>query len=218
MPLRRFHLRFLRNGTATLLLLNHRYLAVTCHHVLQRYRELESEVPAPYFQIAEVVLDPDNIVIDEDEQNDLAILDVSSYVAAGNIATSRFVEPARWPPSEVHADDALALAGFPGIWREAFNTGVMRFYSMSVGAGAVASVGDSHIATRFDLQSCKVQINSGKVWGSMGGMSGGPVFVWRKTPILIAELVGFIYEYNEPYDILRVRLARVLGTDGCIHR
>jgi hypothetical protein len=50
----------------------------------------------------------------------------------------------------------------------------------------------------------------------LGGLSGGPVFVWRKTPILIAELVGFIYEYQESLDLMLVRSAAVIRADGTL--
>jgi hypothetical protein len=42
------------------------------------------------------------------------------------------------------------------------------------------------------------------------------VFVWRKTPILVAELVGFIYEYQESLDLMFVRSATVIRDDGRI--
>jgi hypothetical protein len=52
------------------------------------------------------------------------------------------------------------------------------------------------------------------VFGFLGGLSGGPVFAWRKTPVLVAELVGFIYEYQESLDLMFVRSAAVIREDG----
>ena len=45
-------------------------------------------------------------------------------------------------------------------------------------------------------------------------MSGGPVFVWRETGVLLAEIVGFIYEYQESLDLLFIRTANVLRNYG----
>ncbi|MBZ0170079.1 hypothetical protein MELA_03001 [Candidatus Methylomirabilis lanthanidiphila] len=86
----------------------------------------------------------------------------------------------------------------------------------SMGAGEILSVMDEMIVTTVQIQECVTQISHGKIWGSLGGLSGGPVFVWRKTPILVAELVGFIYEYQETLDLMLVRAARVVREDGTI--
>ena len=66
------------------------------------------------------------------------------------------------------------------------------------------------------MEECSVQINHGLVLGSLGGMSGGPVFAWRIKPILRAELVGFIYEYHEGFDLLGIRDAAALKRDGSL--
>ncbi len=68
--------------------------------------------------------------------------------------------------------------------------------------------------TRIDVEQCVSQFNNGVVMGSLGGLSGGPVFVWRKEPILIAELVGFICEYQHTLDLMYIRLANVIREDG----
>lgn len=75
---------------------------------------------------------------------------------------------------------------------------------------------EDRLTTTVDISDCVVQFNNGKIFGSLGGLSGGPVFVWRKTPLLVAELIGFIYEYQPDYDLMFVRLARVLREDGTI--
>ena len=49
----------LRNGTATLLKLRGRFLAVTCQHVLKEYRYLKLAGPMTFFQIGHVLIDPD---------------------------------------------------------------------------------------------------------------------------------------------------------------
>jgi hypothetical protein len=207
----------LRNGTATLIRLKNRFLGVTCQHVLDGYRAFESP-QGKFFQIGPVRIDPERHVISEDRNLDLAIVDITSFVSkTGSLTEANFVQPMNWPPREVSKEDVLCLCGFPGIWREQMDLGHIRFYSFSSGLGEVSSVRDNVIVTRFQIQDCITQINFGKILGSIGGMSGGPVFAWRKTPILIAELVGFIYEYQENLDLMYVRAAKVIRDDGTLY-
>jgi hypothetical protein len=207
----------LRNGTATLLKLDDRYLGVTCQHVLDSYRRLRTESPNTTFYFGSVPFDVEKHLISEDREHDLAIVDLTPFVGKwSDLTEASFVQPMTWPPRDVSKDDVLCLAGFPGIWREQRGLGHLRFYSLQSGTSEVLSVREDTIVTTIQIQDCITQINDGKIWGSLGGLSGGPVFVWRKTPILVAELVGFIYEYQESLDLLFVRLAKVIGQDGTI--
>jgi hypothetical protein len=70
--------------------------------------------------------------------------------------------------------------------------------------------------TRVELEKCVTQFNNGVVLGSLGGLSGGPVFVWRKEPILTAELVGFISEYQKDYDLMRITSANLIRENGTL--
>jgi hypothetical protein len=206
----------LRNGTATLLILKDRFLAVTCQHVLAGFRELKS-VRKTMFQVGTVAMDPDDYLVSEDESLDLAVLDLTSFVGVvPGLTESQFVSPRAWPPAEVTTEDVLCLAGFPGIWRDQIALGHLRLYSLSSGASEVLSVQPDRITTAIQIDDCISQINHGVVLGSLGGISGGPVFAWRKHSFLIAELVGFIYEYQEALDLLFVRSAAVLDDTGLV--
>ena len=109
------------------------------------------------------------------------------------------------------------VVSHPGQWPHGgYNEIQCPLYSYSSGAAEVLSVGDNQVATTVQIQDCITQINHGKVWGSLGGLSGGPVFAWRKTPVLIAELIGFIYEYQESLDLMLVRSAVVIREDGTL--
>src|ERR1019366_268713 len=204
----------LNNGTATLLKLEDRFLGVTCQHVLDGYRRSKA-TRNTFFQLGPVALDPEKFLISEDRDRDLAILDLTSFVGVvPGLPDAKFVQPLKWPPSEVSMNDILCLGGYPGVWREQVGAGHLRFYSFSTGTGEVLSVRDETVVTTVQLQECITQINNGKVMGSLGGLSGGPMLAWRKTPILIAELVGFIYEYHEGFDLMYVRAAKVIRQDA----
>jgi hypothetical protein len=204
----------LRNGTATLLTLKDRFLAVTCQHLLDSYRKAQATTNT-FFQLAHVAMNPNDFLVDEDRDLDLAVLDLTSFVGkAPYLTEANFISPILWPPQPVTTNDVLCLAGFPGIWRDQVELGHVRFYSYSSGASEVTSVNENKIVTRVNIQDCVTQINHGKVFGFLGGLSGGPVFAWRKTPVLVAELVGFIYEYQESLDLMFVRSAAVIREDG----
>ncbi len=207
----------LRNGTATFLRLQDRFIGVTCWHVLDEYRKIRQSKNI-FFQMGPIRIEPEKFIISEHRLLDLVIIDLTSFIGkTDDIAEADFIQPVIWPPREVSKEDVICLAGFPGIWREQKGLGHISFFSFSSGAGEVTSVRDDVIVTRIQIQDCITQINFGKVLGSIGGMSGGPVFAWRKTPILIAELVGFIYEYQENFDLMHVRAAKVIRDDGTIY-
>jgi hypothetical protein len=197
---------FLRNGTVTLLRLGSRFLGVTCYHVLDGFRQLPSSQRG-IFQLGPIVMEPENHLIAEDRERDIAVIDLTSFVGTSTgLREPNFVEPLSWPPADLSTDDVICLGGFPGIWRDQVDLGHLRFYSFSSGASEVTSVREDVIVTRVRVE----------VWGSLGGLSGGPVFAWRKTPILVAELVGFVYEYQESLDLMFVRSAAVLSEEGRI--
>jgi hypothetical protein len=52
----------------------------------------------------------------------------------------------------------------------------------------------------------------------LGGASGGPVFEIREKPTVSLTLVGFIYEYLLPYEIVFARHASFINADGTLRR
>lgn len=205
----------LQSGTMTLLKFDNLFIGVTCQHVLAGYREMHETGAGIIFQIGHAECDPLEHLVSEDRQNDLATFDLTPFVEkVEGMTEANFIEPLSWPPSGISEDDVICLAGFPGIWREQLTLGYLRFYSFSSGASEVHSVGEDRFVTRIEAEKCRLSINEGKVLGSLGGLSGGPVFCWRKSGLLRAELVGFIYEYQEDLDLMYVRAAKVLNRDG----
>lgn len=204
------------SATATLLRLGNRYLGITCSHVVAGFRGLPA-ARRGIFQIGQMAVSIDSDVISEDPNLDLAVFDLTRFLGrdSGAVAAN-FICPAEWPPKPVAADDVLCLAGFPGMWRQQADLGLLRFYSFSSGATGVLSVTPDTIKTRIEVEECIVQIHHGHVLGSLGGLSGGPVFAWRRGLVLTAELVGFIYEYQESLDVLLIRAAGVIGENGTL--
>ncbi|PYV74214.1 MAG: hypothetical protein DMG96_20835 [Acidobacteria bacterium] len=205
----------LRNGTGSLLKLKDKYLGVTCEHVLRQYRRLKEAQTV--FHFGRIEINPEECLISENRDYDLVVFDLTRFVGAvSDFTGAKFVYPTAWPPRGVSREDVICLGGFPGIWREQINLGHLRFYSFSSGAGQVHAVGEHHLMTRFEVDKCVTQFNNGLVLGSLGGLSGGPVFVWRKEAILTAELVGFISEYQTDYDLMRVTSANLIQDNGSL--
>jgi hypothetical protein len=186
--------------------------------VIQNFRERPTS-SEPGFWIGALQLDPLERLVAEDSDFDLAVLDLSgldlSMISDHEIGSS-FVDPLEWPPQKPVVGDFICFGGFPGVWREHRLDDEVIFQSFSLGASEVTSVGDTHIACQLSREHW---IGSRGMRGhdlhDFGGMSGGPALIWRG---LRADLVGFIYEYSEAFDVLNIRAAHVLASDGRIAR
>lgn len=121
------------NGTASLLRLGERYLAVTCAHVLEGFRSERARSAATIFQIGRQSLDPEPFLASESSALDLAVLDVSPLVRdGGDLEPANFSVALQWPPGDLVETDILAFAGFPGVWRDQLALGYLRFYAVTV--------------------------------------------------------------------------------------
>lgn len=211
------------NGTATLLNLGGRYLAVTCSHVLSAYRDLGEGLKNPHFQIGHLPLDPAAQLVDEDVTADLAVLEILPHQVVDEdfpelgLPRKRFFGPGTWPPEPVTNDDVISFAGFPGTWREQNGVNHMSFFMLSHGAAGVYSAGETHFYSRVEVEVCEGKTYYNKEIVDLGGMSGGPVFRWRKGQVR-PDLVGFITEYQASLDLLHIRSSNILEADGRIRR
>jgi hypothetical protein len=203
------------SATITLIKFDSLFIGVTCQHVLAHYRKMQETYSDIIFQIGQARFDPLKHLIQEDKERDLATFNLTSFVGnVKGIEQSNFIEPVIWPPGDVLEDDVICLAGFPGIWREQLALSELRFYSFSSGATFVRAVSDERFVVRIEAEQHIVTVNKGKVLGFLGGLSGSPVFCWRKGDLLRAELVGVIYEYQETLDLMYARALKVLNRDG----
>lgn len=206
-----------QSGSASLLRLNDQPFALTCSHVLDGYRKRLSEGPT-IFQLGNCELDPLAQLKAEHKKLDYALIalteDQAKEIAkpGGPFNGTFFAEPPRWPPGQVMQGEFVAFGGFPGELREAVSFDKISFGSYSSGASKVTSVGDDYFVCQFERE----------VWVKHGyeaepktirGMSGGPVFVIRHSAeagIMTYEFVGHIFEFSESWELLYVRLAKVV--------
>lgn len=213
-PLSKIHPRC-ASGTAALMRLGKKYLALTCQHVLQAYRDLAGR--PRHFQIGHLSLDPESQLLSEDKRLDLAVIELHSdqLLDIGKdtgIPESRFFGPRSWPPDPFQHDDVISFAGFPGEWREQAGLRSFDTYMFSHGAALVHSVSGSHFVTRLELDRVETYFGMMDL-PNIAGMSGGPVFRWRRTS-LEPQLVGIIFEYQDSFDLLYARCTSVIPADG----
>jgi len=204
------------NGTATLLRLDGRPLAVTCAHVVRNFRE-RPPASEPGFWIGSLQIDPLERLLSHNSDLDLAVLDLTgldlSAISDHEIGSS-FVVPFEWPSQRVKVGDFICFGGFPGVWREHRHNDEVVFQSFSVGASEVTAVGEDYMVCQLDREYwVGSRGKRGLDLHEFGGMSGGPALIWRG---LRADLAGFIYEYSDTLDLLYIRSAHVLALDGSL--
>jgi hypothetical protein len=217
---------YARNGTLSLLELDHRHIGITCFHVLEKYRKKREQVPMLDIFLGLLELDPLSRIIDQDSSLDLVTLDLSGVdlkqVSDHPPIGSTFFCPADWPCSEVKEGDFVAFGGFPGLLRVPLNFRDIEFRSFSHGACRVVSVHEDHLVCQFEREDwlCPDNLGSHNALPEvgqldLGGLSGGPVFILRQ---LHWEFVGIIYEYSTEYELLRIRPSNLISSDGRINR
>lgn len=210
----------INNATATLINLNSRLIAITCHHVLDEYRNILRD-GKKVFQINMCAFNPIERIIHESPKYDIVLidlggLDISEIINSEEIS-SKFFVPSKWPPSDIKDDDFVAFGGFPGKWREFISFDEIIFGTFSSGACRIASVGDNYFVCQFEreywVESMKSMGYRATNLHDIGGLSGGPVFILRE---LYFELIGIIYQFSIDYELMYVRSTRIIQNDGTI--
>jgi hypothetical protein len=211
-------LQKVNNGTATLLNLNGRRIALTCSHVLKGYRKIHGNANTN-FQIGFLELNPLDRIIDESPDLDLVTIDLEGlslrkFTNDEGISTHFFI-PVRWPPAPVKKGDFVAFGGFPGLWRENLSWHELLFDSWSCGATEVTSVSQDYFVCQFEREFWVASFNllgrNGLELHKIGGLSGSPVFIHRN---IYWELVGVVYEFSESFDLMYARPTSLLREDG----
>lgn len=212
-----------KNGTASLIEFGGEPIAITCSHVLEEYRKRLQINENTYLQIGGLEIDPLQNLVDEsdEEELDLATISLSNKNLAeihdGSEIGSCIIRPTVWPPADVAEGDYVAFGGFPGLWRDRPTPTDFVFSSFSNGACRVAAVGGDYFVVQFERENWiqSFAYDKREDLYALGGLSGGPVFINRHLHL---EFVGIIYQYSRSYDLMRVRAAKLIRTDGSISK
>lgn len=205
------------SGSASLLRIKGQPYVLTCSHVLEGYRQRLAEGPC-VFQLGDCALDPHTQLKAEDKGLDIALIGLTEEQGkeiakpGGAFDGTFFCDIAQWPPNKVEEGDFVAFGGFPGELRQAVGFDRLSFGSFSSGASRVTSARDDYLVCQFE-RDLWVKHGHEPEPNTIRGMSGGPVFAIRHsaaTGIMTYEFVGHVYEFSEDFQLLYVRLARVL--------
>lgn len=210
-----------RNGTVTLFDLGIGPLAITCSHVLTEFQKFRDELGNIVFQIGNVDFDPIAQLVDDCTALDLATIrltpEQSQAISAGGEIGSCFFRPTDWPSPVVAAGESVVFGGFPGGLRERPAHDELVFGSWSSGGSPVTSSHEDRFSCQFEREHWVSSFGGPHHMDlrALGGMSGGPAFVYRN---LHFEFAGIIYEFSEAFDLMFVRHASAINADGSIAR
>lgn len=215
----------LYNGTATLITLSGKHIAITCDHVLHKYDQIIGEGKNAQLQVGNLNLDPSISTIDRNSEVDISTLDLEPYnldqISLDKNMGDRFITPFEWPPPKIMENDLIITGGFPRVFRKRVAPTEFLFASLSIGPVPVSRAYSDEITCRFereywvsDKNPFGIDINT---LDDLGGLSGSPVFKYDQTQIRTFEFVGIVFEYCRiPFDLLKIRLASVLDLNGKI--
>ncbi len=220
-PTREAHDDVINNATGSLVGTQGRQFCVTNAHVLAHFRTRREEDPRVQFHIGRMVVEPDSILVSENDDLDLAVFNLDGYspqdFALEGEIPSQFLEVRHWPTPLPDMGAFVMFGGYPKALRVTSPQKVV-FQSMSSGSAFVHDSSGRNIICRLneEIGHAKAAGLSVPAGIDVAGLSGGPVIQERSSPggIVLLELVGFIYEYNEVYDALRIRPAQLLRSDG----
>lgn len=211
----------INNGTITLINLGNGPIGITCHHVIQEYRNRRNLDPTVIFQVGNAEIDPLTQLIDEDARIDLATIrlrdDHVELIASGGRIGSCIFQPKSWPPPPPKEGDYIAFGGFPGRLRTVISFDELEFPSWSSGASRVSSVSDLQFLSAFEREYWVSSFGEKRHMDlrALGGLSGGPALINRG---LYWDLVGIVSQYHENYDAIFFASARSVRPDGTIEK
>ena len=136
------------------------------------------------FQIGDVDFDPIGQLVDDCTALDLAIIRLTQEQAEaisteGEIG-SCFFRPRVWPSPSIAAGESVVFGGFPGGLRKRPAHDELVFDSWSSGGSPVASSSEDRFSCLFEREYWVSSFGGAHHMElrALGGMSGGPAFVY----------------------------------------
>lgn len=198
------------NGSASLIRRGEEHFAITCHHVLDGFRQTRAESQRAFFQIGNCRLDPLVQLAEERERPDVAVIRLSTVQAAeitrdanGIGEAFLMIEDAR--PELVPERTGIAFGGFPGDLRLQPRVAELNFGSYSCGATPVTASGEDYLVCQFDRAEWVLRGYEPEP-ATIGGISGCPVLRIHESEagIISHQFAGIVYEYSQALDLLYI--------------
>ena len=200
------------NGTLCLVNTGTRQFGVTASHVYKQYICDKTSNETIVCQFGSSTILPEEYLIEYSEEQDIVTFELSDIIIGATGASAH--HSLAWPPEPLQEGEVIIVGGYPGILRtERPTTADIPFQWF---AQAITSVSPINLGLHLNLQSLHWLNRDERFNPVLGGMSGGPVFRLISTPIERLELVGFIYEYQENFELMLARPASCVCVDGSL--
>lgn len=198
------------NGSASLIRLGEEHFAITCHHVLDGFRQKRAESERAFFQVGNCRLDPLEQLVEERDRPDVAVIRLSAMQAVeitedANGIGEAFLEIEDAHPELVPEGTGIAFGGFPGALRLQRRVAEFNFGSYSCGATPVTTSRDDYLVCQFERAEW-VRRGYEPEPATIGGISGCPVLRINESEagIISHSFAGIVYEYSPQFDLLYI--------------
>ena len=212
------HKTILGNGSMCVIATPQSVFGVTANHVLTIYEGHKVAHPDAFCQLGSAPFDPIPNLIARSEHWDLATFGIPDFTLKHWGRHHRIYKTEAWPPPAIKNNDPVILGGYPTNRRtqvpgERPATMTIDFVSFIARAD---NWSESHMAFCFDSNNWYWPQGEGLPPNpELSGASGGPCFLMVPEKDRI-ELAGFVYEASTKYEVIRVRQANLIATDGTI--
>jgi len=216
--------KILNNGTAFVLHTGTNTFVVTAAHVYEGYLAAKAEGSVAACQLMEIDFELEQRLICARSSGDM---DIATFAIDNNEIKSLgknvlFGSQSTWPPKKPNEQEAIVVAGFPGIERIEIKK---RNYSFGVHCfnTPASSIGPRHFGCSFDRQYWVDVFGHGlpEELYDLGGISGAPALALEKSKsgIISWRLAGIVYQATASEvmgEILLVHHACFINPDGAI--
>lgn len=207
------------NGSGFLLNLGAETILVTAAHVYEGYLEAKKINPKLRNAVGDLPFNLEERLIDSLGSK---VLDIATFqildVEIPKLGKHVCYGAVDWPPAAVIEDQSIFFGGYPGV--ERFKVGPQAYdFGLYVALTPVSSSSERHFACSFERGNWLDTIGKGlpPLDFDMGGMSGGPAFLFKESDgeLISWDLIGVLYNAtNSMGEIVLFHHAKYIKPDG----
>lgn len=192
-----------------------KFIAVINNHVLEAFENLKESNPHAQLQFSHLIIPVEDRLICRNKKLDLATFQITDKEL--RIIQKQAISPSKWPPDRPIVDDIILFSGYPNIYSRKVNSRGCLFEAVPI-LELIKSVSEKYITVWFDRNNWKKYLGYRELseLTSLGGFSGAATFIPSKSQIMRPELVGFLSECAPNLDIVLIRHADFITSEGII--